>query len=257
MAFTSSLPAGYSLVSDHEWGLDVDLTDAGTATWQPHRLMTTMTPTPTQVTRPEETMDDDGAPNQGVVGYGVALAATSRLATAVASGLYLPEVEVLDTKSRLPGTLNAAHVRWYHKPKTAGVTPHPVAFEAWVSCAQTPPTTGTAGQTSDIVHTLTTKGKITQIVNPYAGAAVAVAPVITSITPTGRSVGEQITILGTGFTAAATITIDGTAVPADTITYVGPNMLVVTIPAGAVTASPVIVTTTAGPSNTVSYTVGA
>lgn len=253
----TTLPAGYSLVSDHEWGLDVDLNDAGTPSWQAHRLMTTMTPTPNQITRDEQTMDDDGNPNQGVVGLGISLAVTARLAAALATGLYLPEIELLDTKSRLPGTPNAAHVRWYHKPKTPGQVPHPVAFEAWVSVAQTPPTTGTVGNTSDIAHTLATKGKITQIANPYAGAAVAAAPVIASITPTGRSVGELITISGSGFTPAATVTIDGVSLTPEEIFYVGPNMLVVAIPTGAVTASPVIVTTTAGASNTVSYTVAA
>lgn len=257
MPLESSLPAGYALVSDHEWGLDVDLTDAGTATWQAHRLMTTMTPTPNQITRDEQTMDDDGNPNQGVVGYGVSLAATARLAAATATGLYLPEIELLDTKSRLQGSANAAHVRWYHKPKTPGVVPHPVAYEAWVAVAQTPPTTGTVGNTSDIVHTLTTKGTITEIANPWGGAGVTAAPVITSVTPDGRAVGEQLTILGTGFTAAATITIDGISLAPEEITYVGPNMLVVTIPVGASGASDVIVTTAGGASNTVSYTVAA
>lgn len=253
----SSLPAGYSLVSDHEWGLDVDLTDTAAATWQQHRLMTTMTPTPTQVTRDEQTMDDNANPNQAVVGVGVALAATSRLAAATATGLYLPEVEVLDTKSRRPGTLNAAHVRWYHKPKTPGQVPHPVAFEAWVSVAQTPPTTGTVGATSDVVHTLTTKGTILEIANPYLGAGVAATPVIAAVSPAGRAIGELITIGGSGFTAAATVTIDGVSLTPEEITYVGPNMLIVTIPTGAVGPSPVIVTTTGGASNTVAYTVAA
>lgn len=255
MPLTPTVPAGYSLVNNYEWGLDVDLTDSGTATWQAHRLLTSLTPTPTQTTRDEQTFDDLGSPNQGVTGVGYSLACASRLATAVATGLALPEVELLDARSRLSGTANTAHVRWYHKPKTAGVIPRPVAFEAYVSVAQTPPTTGTNGDTSDILFTLATKGAVLEIANPFAGAAVAVAPVITSITPTGRSVGEQVTIIGTGFTAAATITFDGVAVPADTITFVSTTMLVITIPAGAVTASPVIVTTTAGASNTVSYTV--
>lgn len=257
MALETSLPAGYSFVSDHEWGMDVDLTDGGAPTWQPHRLMTTMTPTPTQVTRDQQTMDDNANPNQAVVGYGVALAATARLATALASGLYLPEIEVLDTKSRQPDPFNKAHVRWYHKPKSAGVAPHPVAFEAWVSVAQTPPTTGTVGATSDIVHTLTTQGTILEIANPYAGAGVAVAPVVSSVSPEGRGIGEIVTIAGSGFTAAATVTIDGVALTPAEISYIGPNRLDVIIPATAAGAADVIVTTTAGASNAVSYAVAA
>jgi len=249
------VPTGYSLVSNYEWGVDVDTNDSGTAVWQPLRLLTSMTPTPTQITRDEQVFENNGAPNLGVIGVGYSLASTSRLATAVASGLALPEYELLAAKSRLKGTANVAHVRWYHKPRTAGVVPQPVAFEAYVSVAQAPPTTGTNGDTSDVTYTLATKGEAVEIVNPYAGAGVAVDPVITSVTPTGRSVGEQVTILGANFTAAATITFDGVAVPADTITYVDTTRLVITIPAGAAGASDVIVTTTAGASNTVSYTV--
>ncbi|WP_419704989.1 IPT/TIG domain-containing protein [Promicromonospora sp. NFX87] len=258
MPLPSSLPAGYSLVSDFEWGLDIDLTDTDvTPTWQAHRLLTSMTPTPTQVTRDEGTFDDEGNPNQGVVGVGVALAATSRLATALGTGLYLPEVEVLDIKSRQASPFNAAHCRWYHKPKQPGVTPHPVAFEGWVSVAQTPPTTGIVGATSDVTHTLTSKGKILEIANPYTGAAVAQDPIIAAISPAGRAVGEIITINGSNFTAAATVTIDGIALAPEEINYVGPNQLVVVIPVAAAGASPVIVTTTAGASNAVQYTVAA
>jgi len=124
-----------------------------------------------------------------------------------------------------------------------------------VAVAAAPPTTGTNGDTSDVTFTLTTQGTISEIANPYAGAAVEVDPVITSVTPAGRSVGELVTIIGTGFTPASTVTIDALSVPADTLTVVSTTMIIATIPATAAGAANVIVTTAAGASNAFAYTV--
>lgn len=80
-----------------------------------------------------------------------------------------------------------------------------------------------------------------------------VAPVLATALPAGQSVGEDITLAGTGFVGTSGITVDGVAVV--TFTVNNDNSLTLTIPAGASGASDVIVTNLAGVSNTISYTV--
>lgn len=81
----------------------------------------------------------------------------------------------------------------------------------------------------------------------------SVAPVLSTILPAGESVGDTVTLTGTDFIGTTGITIDGVAVV--TFTVVSDTTITAVIPTGATGASPVIVTTSAGVSNTVSYTV--
>lgn len=80
-------------------------------------------------------------------------------------------------------------------------------------------------------------------------------PVISSIAPAGRSVGGQITIYGSFFTGTTAVSIDSVTLAAAAWSVVNDGIIVAIIPAGAVTASPVIVTNAAGASTSVSYTV--
>lgn len=251
MTLTLTVPDGFSLVADHEWGMDVDLENGSPDPWQPLRLLTTMTPTPTQRTRPEETMDDDGNPNQGVIGVGYGLAATNRLALNTGTGLALPEYELLDAKAAGRGSANVAHVRWYHKPKF-GTAPRPIAREAYVSVAAAPPTTGTTGNTSDVTYTLTTKGAIEEIVNPFTPGATA--PAISGVTPAGAGEDDQVLISGGGFTGTTGVTFD--AIAATSFLVVSDSQLSVVLPADTAGVVPVIVTNAAGPSDAFPYTRG-
>lgn len=83
----------------------------------------------------------------------------------------------------------------------------------------------------------------------------AALPVIVSLSPAGRKIGEQINITGRNFTGVTGVTIDGNAVTAVNRTLVSDSLIVATIPASSVGAADVIVTTAAGASAAVSYTV--
>lgn len=81
-------------------------------------------------------------------------------------------------------------------------------------------------------------------------------PYITSITPAGKSIGGQVLVQGYNLTPVTSLTFDGVTVTAGANRVeMNSGAILVTIPAGAVTASDVIVTTANGASNTVVYTV--
>jgi hypothetical protein len=85
--------------------------------------------------------------------------------------------------------------------------------------------------------------------------ALAGNPAITSILPTGRSVGGQVTITGVRFSGASAVSIDGVSVAAPDFSVVSDTKIVAVIPATAAGASDVIVTNGTGPSTAVNYTV--
>lgn len=90
--------------------------------------------------------------------------------------------------------------------------------------------------------------------NITVGGATGV-PVITGVTPAGQSIADPIIISGVRFTGTTGITIDGQAVVLFAVD--GDTRIVAVIPAGAVTASDVVVTNATGASAAYSYTVGA
>lgn len=77
-------------------------------------------------------------------------------------------------------------------------------------------------------------------------------PVILSVTPSGESAGEQVTIQGAGFTGATAVTFGGTA--ATDFTVVSDQYIVAILPAGTAGAVDVVVTTPEGVSAPFSYT---
>jgi hypothetical protein len=79
----------------------------------------------------------------------------------------------------------------------------------------------------------------------------AVAPSITTLSPSTGPVGTAMTITGTNFTGTTTVSINGVSVP---FTFVNSTTITVTIPAGT-TSGNVVVTTPGGPSAGVRFTV--
>ncbi len=80
-------------------------------------------------------------------------------------------------------------------------------------------------------------------------------PFITSITPTGKSVGGQVLVQGYNLTPITSMTFDGVSVASGASRVeINSGAVYVTIPAGASGASDVIITTANGTSNTVTYT---
>lgn len=90
---------------------------------------------------------------------------------------------------------------------------------------------------------------------PFVASDAAPDPVITSVLPLGQSIGETVTILGSGFTGVTGITIDGATVVE--FAFVSDGILSATIPSGVVDASAVVVTTPNGTNPAFSYTVAA
>lgn len=80
-------------------------------------------------------------------------------------------------------------------------------------------------------------------------------PFITSITPTGKSVGGQVLVQGYNLTPITAMTFDGVSVTSGNRIEMNSGAVLVTIPTGAAGASDVIITTANGASNTGAYTV--
>lgn len=81
-----------------------------------------------------------------------------------------------------------------------------------------------------------------------------VAPTVTAATPPNATVGQTITITGTGFTDVTDVTIGG--VSATSFTVVSPTSITAVMPAGAAGSAPVKVTNGAGTSAGFAYTRG-
>lgn len=259
MAYDPTLPAGSTLGKSFEYGVDIDLNAFGItpATWQSVRRMFNFVPTMTPITQDAATYDDKGSPNSDVSAWSFSLAFSVYVNHSATTGALPPELAALFTRyGDKIGNDAVAHVRWYHKPGD-GSTPDPTdAFEGNVTVAIVRGNTGPDGTNEMWNVTLTGKGYATRITNPFTGWATgATAPVITTVTPAGRSVGELVTINGSGFLGATGVSIDAVAVTADNFTIVSSSTIVATIPATAAGASDVTVTTPAGTSNAVSYTV--
>ncbi|MFT4225307.1 hypothetical protein [Micropruina sp.] len=78
------------------------------------------------------------------------------------------------------------------------------------------------------------------------------APVIGSALPSGAAVGDSLVLTGVRFTGATGITIKGAAVTKFSV--LSPTMISLVVPATVAGASPIIVTTPAGPSPAFAYT---
>ena len=140
------------------------------------------------------------------------------------------------------------YVRWY---RTDGLD------EAWQGRAiveVTPSKTGVA-DLNELAVTLSGDGVLTKIANPYAPAS---APSISSATPSGASVGQQVTIKGTGFTGTvATTGVKFGATNATSWVVVSDQVIVAVVPTGSAGAANIVVTNATGPSAAFSYTRGA
>jgi hypothetical protein len=77
-------------------------------------------------------------------------------------------------------------------------------------------------------------------------------PIISTVLPSGAAAGELVTITGSGFTGATSVTVGGTEV-AD-FTVINDGYIVASLPAGAAGSAPVIVTNAQGASTAKAYT---
>ena len=250
-----TLPAGSTLGKSFEYGIDVNLGTYAAPVWQSVRRISGFQPSPTPTTQDAQTYDDLGAPNSDVTGWSISHALNAQVNRSITTGLYLPEIEAVlaRTNPDAKGESAVLDVRWYHKPENG--TPNPNdAGRGFFTVATTRQNTGPNGEIEMLSITLTGKGTYDKITNPFAGWGAA-APTITSITPTGKSIGDQVTITGTGFTGITALKFDAIVLDVDTYTVVGASTIVATIPPTSAGVEPVTVTNATGVSAAVNYTV--
>jgi hypothetical protein len=122
-------------------------------------------------------------------------------------------------------------------------------------------TSGAAATVGPRNVTVTTSGGTSNAVT-FTIAAAGSAPTLTSVTPAGGTQGTavNVTLAGTNFAAGATVGVSGTGVTVSNVKVVNANQITATFTSGAAaTVGPrnVTVTTTAGTSNAVTFTIAA
>ena len=255
MSNTVTLPAGSTLGKSFEYGLDVNLGTTSSPVWQSFRRISGFQPTPTPIVQDAQTYDDKGAPNSDVTAWSMNLTFNALVNRNVSTGFYLSEIEAVlaRTGPDAIGELAVLEARWYHKPAVG--TPNPTdAGQGFFTVAPVRQNTGPGGEIEVIAITLTGKGEYENIVNPFPTPAAAV-PTITSITPTGKSIGDQVTITGTGFIGVTVVKFDAIVLNVDTYTVVSASTIVATIPPLSAGVEPVTVTNATGVSAATNYTV--
>ncbi|WP_276670284.1 phage tail tube protein [Schaalia cardiffensis] len=232
----------------YEYGLDIDLSDNDIPKWQPMRFAKVIAPTANAKTVDGATYDDKGADHPIKTGESWELQLTVQQHR-LADGHYLPEVEALmaATAPDAKGNKASVHVRFYDKP--ASGTPNPNdAYEGTATVSMNRANTG-VNEEGGWQFTLTGQGPRKKIVNPLIGSS---KPTIAGITPTGKKVGEQVTLSGVGFTGATAVKF-GSLTAAFTV--VNDATIVATVPATATGSMQVTVTTSGGTSAGTSYMV--
>ncbi|MBB1511972.1 IPT/TIG domain-containing protein [Tessaracoccus sp. MC1627] len=246
------VPASTSLGKSFEYGLDVNLGTTGSPSWQPVRRISGWTPSFPATTQDVATYDDRGAPSEEVTARGFAASFTVQGNRSLTTGAYLPEVEALMAAARGTGNTAVLEVRWYHKPDVGAPNPDD-AGSALVTVEVTRQNSGNAEIESFSV-TLTGRGRPQTITNPFAGWD-ATAPVITgvaSVDGPAAGVGDMVTITGSGFLGATSVTFGVTA--ATEFAVINGATIVATLPAGSAGSVDVTVVTPEGTSNAFPYT---
>ncbi len=131
------------------------------------------------------------------------------------------------------------------------------AFQGIFSVDVARQTTGNA-EIGGWTVTLTSRGPIKVIANPYAENPVEGAPAISSALPAAAVAGSQLTIKGSGFTGTTGATgVKVGAVNATSYVVAGDNVIVAVVPAGSAGSAPITVTRGSEASDPFPYTRGA
>lgn len=253
MSMPFPLPAGTALAKSFEYGLDINLGTYASPIWQPARRISGYSPTFPPTEQDAQTYDDQGAPNQDIIARGFAASFTIQGNRSLSSGRYLPEVEAIMAAGKGTGEAAVLDVRFYHKPAIG--TPNPDdAGRALVTVEISRSETGNAGIENTSVS-IKSKGVYTPITNPYSPAGASSVAVVRTVSPAGRTAGQQVTLVGERMLAATEVRFGST--PATSITVVSDGTIVAVVPAGSAGTVNVTVITPAGTSAAVPYTRGA
>lgn len=248
------LPAGTTLGKSFEYGLDLNLGTFGSPQFQPARRISGFAPTFPETTSDAATYDDQGSPNEDVDGRGVVISFTIQGNRSIATGLYLPELELLLAAAKATGEAAIIDARWYHKPELGTPSPND-AGRAYFRVSASRQNTGNTGNEVWSI-TLTGKGSFERIPNPFTGWG-ATAPTVTLVSPPEAAEGDLVTITGAGFLTVTSVTVDGVALaPKDYVIGSG-GSIVAQMPAGDEGVVPIVVTNPAGASTPLAYPRGA
>jgi IPT/TIG domain len=172
---------------------------------------------------------------------------TAKFRRITTAGVFDPGQELLRACRFQFGTAAQAYVRWYDR----NGAPEAYSGLAWVDWKQSK--TGVA-DVEEVTVTLKGDGFLTPITNPYNAA---LAPVITSATPSGIAAGGLVRLQGAYFTTpVATTGVKFGGVNATSWDFISDSLIEAVMPAGTAGSAPVIVTNSVGASNSFPYTRG-
>jgi hypothetical protein len=217
------------------------------ATWIKLGAINDFAPTENPTTQPADTYDTNGfnAFEKTMTGWKLVAKFFMPTTASVPSD---PGQAILQATRFQFGTAARAYVRWYDR--NGGTEAYSgLALVDWNQSKTSVP------DIAEVTATLTGDGVLTQISNPYASTAV---PVITSVTPSGQTVTNLITITGGGFIGTVPtsgVTVGG--VNSTGWTVVSDNTIIAKIPTGSAGSAPIIVTNAIGASASFAYTRGA
>ena len=164
------------------------------------------------------------------------------------SGVFDPGQELVRQARFQFGDQARVYVRWYDRNGA------PEAYTGRVIVDWQQSKTGVA-DLEEVTMTFTGDGVLTPITNPYTPTS---APVVSTATPSGVSVGNQVTITGNGFTGTVVSTgVKFGATAATSWTVVSDSLIVAIMPTGSAGAANITVTNATGTSNSLAYTRGA
>lgn len=223
----------------------VDVSTNGT-TWVPLKGINDLNPPISPTLQPADDYDTDGW--NGFEKTMQSWILTIKALRKTVAGVFDPGQELVRAAMLGFGDAARVYVRWYDRNGA------PEAFSGRAIVGWVPSKTGVA-DLDEVTITLTGDGALASIANPYAASAV---PVVLSATPSGASVGQLVTITGTGFIGTVPTTgVKFAAVNATSWSVVSDNVIVAVVPAGSAGSAPIIVTNGAGASAAFPYTRGA
>lgn len=162
-----------------------------------------------------------------------------------ANGMFVPAqsaIRELLKIGRRKGAENLVEAQWFD-----ALDDDVPAFQGNFSVEWTDQNTGYADG-AGWAFTLTSDGVVDQITSPIATSL----PVIETVLPSGKTVGDVIYIKGYKLTGTTGITVDGATVVKFTV--LDDNTISLLIPATVAGAAPIIVTTPGGASTAYAYT---
>lgn len=230
---------------NRKWFLDIDITPTTTATWVGVYGVTEFKPG--VETTSQDTSDFASAwkGNQNTALSWKHEGKIKRAVTAASQIAYDPGQEAMRALATQVGVAGRGHFRWYEMEPSG---PRVEAYEGYGTVTWTEDGGG-MDALSTVSFVVNGDGARTAITHPQPAM-----PYITSILPTGKSVGQQVIITGTNL-GGVTSGLFGTGHAFVVFSVVDDTHIVVTIPSGASGSENVTVTSPAGTSAAVAYTI--